>query len=252
MITNPELFERLVDEAWQHDFSGWDFHFIKDRWIEQLPAWDYRQIVLEQMKDCTSMLDIGTGGGEFLSTLHPFPVETYATECYPPSTQIAQKRLEPLGVKVLSVPDVYELPFPENSLDLVINRHADIMASEVFRVLKPGRSFITQQVGGENMIALNRRLQDEANFIYSYWTLAYVRREIEAAGFRIIDQREDFPLTTFKDIGAVVFFLKVIDFQVEGFTPEKYMDRLAAIHNTIQETGGFNVHAHRFLFEARK
>jgi hypothetical protein len=30
------------------------------------------------------------------------------------------------------------------------------------------------------------------------------------------------------------------------------MDRLAAIHNTIQETGGFNVHAHRFLFEARK
>ncbi len=102
------------------------------------------------------------------------------------------------------------------------------------------------------MIELNQFLQEKVSFIYSYWTLDYALREIEQAGFKIMDQREECTSTVFKDIGAVVFFLKVISWQIEGFTPEKYMDKLAAIHNIIQETGGFTANEHRFLIEAVK
>jgi len=252
MISEDAYFQKTVMDAWLHDFSGWDFHYLSGRWLESPLSWDYRQIVLDRMRGSSSMLDMGTGGGEFLSTLQPFPAETYATECYSPNIPIAQRKLEPLGVKVYGLPDEHNLPFAESSLDLVINRHEGYVANEVRRILKPGKSFVTQQVGGRNMIELNQVLQEKVDFMYSYWTLEYASHEFEQAGFTIIDQREEFPATAFKDIGAVVYYLKVISWQVEGFTPEKTMHKLAAIHNTIQETGQFIVREHRFLIEAVK
>ncbi len=252
MTCNDLLFQRLVAEAWQQDFSGWDWHHLSGRWIETPPSWDYRQIVLERMRSCNSMVDMGTGGGEFLSTLQHFPAEMHATECYPPNIEIARQRLEPLGVHVHGLPNEHHLPFADNSLDLVINRHEGYRANEVRRILKPGRSFITQQVGGKNMIELNKALQEKVEFIYSYWTLEYALREVEQAGFTVVDQREEYPCTSFKDIGAVVYYLKVISWQVEDFSPERYLDQLAAIHHTIQEGGQFIAHEHRWLIEAVK
>jgi len=251
-MTDSASFERLDAEAWQNDFSGWDWDYLSDRWLENPPSWDYRQIVLERLRDSASMLDMGTGGGEFLSSLQPFPAEIYATECYPPNIPIAQARLEPLGVRVLGLPNEHQLPFPDNSLELVINRHEGYVAKEVKRILKPGRNFITQQVGGRNMIELNQQLQEKVAFMYSYWTLEYALPENEASGLRVVDRREEYPATLFKDIGAVVYYMKAISWQVEGFTPEKYLDQLRAIHAIIQETGGFTAHEHRWLIEAVK
>ncbi len=69
------------------------------------------------------MLDMGTGGGEFLSSLAPFPPYTCATEAYPPNVPIAKARLEPLGIEVFQISEDNFLPIPDNTLDLVINRH---------------------------------------------------------------------------------------------------------------------------------
>jgi SAM-dependent methyltransferase len=252
MVNNQALFEHLVEEALKQEFSGWDWSYLKGRMIENPPSWDYRQVVFERSRTVQSMLDMGTGGGEFLSTLQPFPSQIYATECYPPNIPVARACLEPLGVKVFGLKEGSPLPFEGNSLDLVINRHDGYLPAEVYRVLKPGCSFITQQVGGKNEIRLNEALQDEVEFMFSYWTLDYAVRELRQGGFQIIDQREDFPETVFLDIGAVVFYLKVISWQVRDFSVKKYYAKLAAIHNTIQEDGKFVVNAHRFFIEADK
>ena len=50
----------------------------------------------------------------------------------------------------------------------------------------------------------------EGEYQYAYWTLEYAVKELEAAGWKIVEQREDFPVTRFFDVGAVVFFLKAI------------------------------------------
>jgi SAM-dependent methyltransferase len=251
-IQNKPLFERLLKEAWEHDFSGWDWSYLAGRMLESPLTWDYRKMVFDQSRRVHSLLDIGTGGGEFLATLQPFPPQIFATESYPPNFEVACKFLEPLGVKVFGVREEEPLPFEDGSLDLVINRHADISASEVRRVLKPGCHFITQQVGGRNDIRFNEILQEKVEFIYSYWTLDYAVSELVQSGFEIIQALEEFPETSYLDIGAVVFHLKIISWQVEGFTVEKYYDELAYIHNLIQETGKFAVNSHRFLVEARK
>ena len=52
-------------EAEQAHFSGWDFSFLKDRLVSETPPWDYRRIITGAMTDANSLLDMGTGGGEF-------------------------------------------------------------------------------------------------------------------------------------------------------------------------------------------
>jgi SAM-dependent methyltransferase len=252
MILNRPLFEQLVSEAWQHEFSGWDFTYLSRRSLESRPTWDYRQLVREKLKSAQSLLDQDTGGGEFLSSLQPLPVYTCATEGYPPNVPLARARLEPLGVQVFDTLATAQLPFADNSFDLVINRHGGFLASEIYRILKPGKRFITQQVGGQNCIRLNELLQDKVDFQYAYWTPDCAVEQLEEAGLRVIDQREDFPPLEFADIGAVVYYLKAVSWQVSDFTPEKYSEKLGIIHNLIQQAGKLVVSEHRFYIEAQK
>jgi len=252
MLKNKPLFDQLVRQGWEAGFSGWDFSFVDGRMVEQPPPWDYHRIVWERSRTVASLLDIGTGGGEFLSTLQPFPPETYATEAYPPNVLVAKACLEPLGVRVIAVTEDAPIPLASASLDLTINRHASYSPAELFRLLKPGGRFITQQVGGSNCLRLNEFLQEKVEFVYSYWTLDYAIRELQEAGFTILEQHEAYPEMSFHDIGAVVYYLKVISWQVAGFTPETHLERLVKIHNIIQETGSFIVHEHRFLVDCVK
>src|SRR5256884_5726182 len=185
---NQELFDFLVDEA-NHPFSGWDFSHITatGRMVEAPLSWSYASKLLMPLRRATSLLDMGTGGGEYLSRLQPLPPFTCATEGYAPNVPIARQRLEPLGVKVYEVSDHHRLPFAENEFDLVINRHEYYDPQEVMRILKPGHQFITQQVGGSNDVELLQMLRG-GEYRYAYWPLDYAVKELEAVGWRIAKQ----------------------------------------------------------------
>ena len=184
---NQEIFDLLIAEA-NHPFSGWDFSYITatGRMAEAPLAWSYASKLLPVLRKAQSLLDMGTGGGEYLSRLQPLPPLTCATEGYTPNIPVARKRLEPLGVQVYEVGDDGQLPFEDNQFDLVINRHEYYDPKEVLCVLKPGRRFFTQQVGGENEQTLNILLGAAANQ-YTYWTLDYAVRELQEAGWHIIN-----------------------------------------------------------------
>jgi SAM-dependent methyltransferase len=252
MAIDKEAFERLMNEAWQHEFAGWDFNFIHGRFVENPPSWDYRAIVMERIQSAHALLDLDTGGGEFLSSLQPLPPGTCATEGYPPNVAIATARLEPLGVKVSNTHAAISLPFEDGAFDLVINRHGGILASEIARVLKPGGRFVAQQVGDRNCIRLNEALQNVPDFTFSQWTLDRAVKQLVTGGLRVLEKKEEFPKAEFNDIGAVVYYLKAISWQVSDFSIDKYYDRLAEIHQSILEKGAFVVEEHRFLIEAQK
>lgn len=252
-MDNIARFDLLIQEALAQEFVGWDFSWLNGRIRESALPWDYCAAVRERIKTAHALLDIGTGGGEVLSSLAPLPPHTWATECYPPNAVVARARLGPLGARVVAVDeDSPILPFGPAGLDLVINRHANFTAREVHRVLRPGGRFLTQQVGGENCMDLNRFFQETPYFIYADTTLAKDVGQLTDAGFRILDQREAFPTLTFLDIGALVFHLKVIFFQIEDFSVEKYREKLYQVHQIIAEQGGFPVKEHRYWIEAEK
>jgi SAM-dependent methyltransferase len=252
-IINPELFERLISEALQQEFSGWDFGYLANRWIESPLSWDYARVARTHMKPEGSLLDMDTGGGEVLSALQPLPRTTFATEGYVPNVPVARSKLEPLGVRVVqTVAGKKELPFPDSFFDTVLNRHAAFLAEEVFRILKTNGVFITQQVGGENNFQINELLQEHPEFKYSHWTLELAISRLVRAGFQILEQKEEFPETTILDVGALVFHLKIISWQIADFTVEKYYEKLAEIHNAIQKEGSLKIKSHRFLIIAKK
>jgi len=136
-------------------------------------SWSYTSELLPAVRLVESLLDMDTGGGEFLAGLQPLPAHTCATEGYAPNIPIARQRLEPLGVTVVETGEDDLLPFADGEFDLVINRHGSFLSEEVFRVLNPGGRFVTQQVGGSNDWGLNEMLGAEPNRQWENWTLAF-------------------------------------------------------------------------------
>lgn len=245
-------FERLIAEALQQGFSGWDFAYIDERWRMSPTSWDYRQRILGRLPRAISLLDMETGGGEFLASLEPLPPVTYATEGYPPNQLIARERLEPLGVQVVEVKSDQDLPFEDTQFDLVINRHGAFSAGEIYRVLRSGGLFITQQVGGRDNLRLNELLEADIAPDHAAWRLEAAARELESAGLQIVDQREEFPDTVVSDIGAVVYYLRGIPWQIADFEVDAYRPQLQALHGLIQEAGGLHLESHRFYIEAQR
>jgi len=162
------------------------------------------------MQGIQSMLDIGTGGGEILASLAPFPPKVCATETYPPNVITARKKLEPLGVEVFDTrddPENERLPFADDSFDLVINRHESYLPSEVFRILAPHGQFITQQCGSYGELDLIEYFKGRIDESMD-WTAGLASRQLEKAGFRIITAKDDYPEIDYFDIGAVVYTLR--------------------------------------------
>lgn len=246
------LFHTLIKNAEVEPFAGWNFSYISDTGriaYEPLP-WNYTSLLFNKIKTSQYMLDMGTGGGEFLEKLQPLPPFTAATEGYAPNVPLAKKRLEPLGVIVQAITNDDDLPFEDEQFDLIINRHEAYSTWEIMRILKPGGVFVTQQVGGLDNIELNNLLGVEKDFIH--WNLGYAVDELKREGFSVNIAKEDFPYTRFYDIGAVIYYLKAIPWQIPHFKVEDFIVPLEKIHKEINEQGFIDIRSHRFFIEAEK
>jgi SAM-dependent methyltransferase len=256
-------FERAIADALAQPFSGWDFSHLLGRRVQERPPWNYEAMVRNRFATGQPALDLGTGGGELLASLAPLPPGMIATEAYEPNVPLARARLEPLGVTVVQVaaaPDNIEiipgaglgsLPFADGQFPLVINRHESYYPAEIFRILQRGGMFITQQVGGEYQQDLNHALGAPRGND-GRWRLSFAVTQLQEASFAIAEAREAFPSITFRDIGALVYYLRAVPWQVPDFTVEGYRERLSALHEQMMHEGGLQVTGHLFYIEARR
>ena len=149
--------------SWLHEeeiahIHGWDFSHLDGRYEQEALSWDFREIIQRYRKDGMKLLDMDTGGGEFLLSLHHPYENTAATEGYPPNVALCKEVLLPLGIDFREADGDGALPFPDEAFDLITNRHGSFNVSELYRTLKPGGLFLTQQVGAENDRELVRLL----------------------------------------------------------------------------------------------
>lgn len=253
-MKDHEMLRRLwkAEEEIAH-IHGWDFSHIEGKYAEEgeLP-WNYMDVVREYLRPEMKLLDIDTAAGEALLSLgHPHE-HTAATEAYAPNVALCRQTLTPLGVDFREAKGDGPLPWPENSFDMVINRHGSYCAKEYFRVLRPGGLFITQQVGAMN----NRALVDflcpgvSANFS-GHW-LKDAREEFESAGFETVREGEAILPMPFFDIGALVWYARIIEWEFVGFSVDTHFDRLIEAQRVLDERGRIDGSAHRFLLVARK
>lgn len=254
VIDLNKLIEVWREEERAAHIHGWDFSHLDGRYTEcsKLP-WDYREVVLKYLKPEMKLLDIDTGGGEFLLSLkHPFE-NTSATEAYPPNVELCRNELLPLGIDFRAADGKGQLPFRDCEFDMVIDRHGDFNAEEIYRVLKAGGLFVTQQVGAENDRELVELLLPEQKDVP--FPEQYVEPTVEKfrkAGFEVLMQQESFQPIRFYDVGALVWFARVIEWEFPGFSVDKCLNELCRAQKNLDRQGYIEGNAHRFLLVAKK
>ena len=252
-MTSEELKAIWEKEESVAQIKGWDFSHIEGRYEEEdsLP-WDYAAIIRERLRDEMKLLDYDTGGGEFLLSLHHPYENTAATEGYPPNVQLCREKLLPLGIDLRECADASNVPFEDNSFDIMINRHGDFNPSEIRRMLKAGGFFITQQVGSENDRELVEVVLPGMERPFTHNNLKEQRKAFEEAGFEILKAEEAYCPIRFFDIGAFVWFARIIEWEFPGFSVEKCFNRLLQLQKIIETDGSIGGTTHRFLIVARK
>ena len=135
---------------------------------------------------------------------------------------------------------------------MVINRHGDFNAEEIYRVLKPGGLFITQQVGAENDRELVELLCGEIPIPFPEQYLSITIGEFENAGFTTMRGEEAFRPIRFFNVGALVWFARIIQWEFPGFCVDTHLENLLNAQRKLEEQGSIDGTIHRFLLVARK
>ncbi|MEV7416267.1 class I SAM-dependent methyltransferase [Streptomyces sp. NPDC089919] len=248
------VFDTLVAEAESVSVAGWDFSWLDGRASEERPSWGYQRLLGERLGRARAALDIQTGGGEVLAGAGPLPPLMVATEGWPPNVAKATALLHPLGAVVVSDTDEPPLPFADDAFDLVSSRHpVTIWWEEIARVLRPGGTYFSQQVGPASVFELVEFfLGTQPEEVKNARHPDLAQQGAAAAGLEVVDLRSERLRTEFNDIGAVIYFLRKVIWMVPGFTVGHYRDRLRELHDRIEREGPFVAHTTRFLIEARK
>jgi SAM-dependent methyltransferase len=255
MATNAS-FEQLLAEGTSEPTEGWDFSWFDGRATEERPTWKYSRSLRDRVVKSSDVFDIQTGGGERLAeVLSEIDVGTrrvVASESWSPNISIAKKNLNRYRASIVEISDESDFPFPDGTFDLVSSRHPTLtLWREITRVLQPGGSYFSQQVGA----GTNSELTD---FMMGSQPISEVRSAQRAAamassvGLEVINLREESLPVHFFDVGAVVYFLRKVIWTVPDFSVEKYRNRLLEMHEHIVRTGSFQSHSQRFLIEAKK
>jgi SAM-dependent methyltransferase len=207
-------FEELLAEGEAVSVEGWDFSWFEGRATEERPPWGYSRMLGGRMAAASAGLDLQTGGGEVVEAEYDAP-----------------------------------LPFPNDSFDVVSSRHPiDNPWREIVRVLRPGGTFLSQQIGAGTVGELKEFFLGPQD--YGGWTPDVLRTEAEAVGLTV-ERLEPAKLRMeFCDIAAVVHFLRKVIWIVPGFTVEGYRDKLAELHRVIEREGKYVAHSRRVLVEA--
>lgn len=193
--------ETELREIWKKEeqiahIKGWDFSHIDGKYDKEkdLP-WDYKNIVSQYLKDDMELLDYDTGGGEFLLSLnHPFK-KTSATEGFQPNVELCREKLLPLGINFRECCNPADIPYNSETFDMIINRHGAFDARELYR-------------------------------LFSHLRLKEQIKVFEEAGFQIVRAEEAYRPIKFYDVGAFVWFARIIEWEFLDFSVDRCFERL--------------------------
>lgn len=239
-------YDELVGEAAGVPITGWEFAWQDGRATGSEPSWSYLELARPLLRRAHSMLDLDTGGGELLAELAPLPRHTVAVESWAPNTPVARDRLAPFGASVVT-----ELPGEEDQFDLVLSRHGRLPADDIARLLRHGGTVLSQQVGSADLADLNAALGAPKPHLKT-WNAEVAVAALEGAGLQVTDVREEHPVLTFRDVGAVVYQLRAVPWQIRDFNPQRYDRALRRLDAVIRTNGHFTATAHRFLIQASR
>lgn len=140
--------------------QGWNFVKISPE-IEYLTDYDYYKTVVSVIGHDTTILDIGCGSGEKSLKFFSGTKKVVMLDIEPEML----KKVEENKLKMLTEKEQAKfetklgngdanLDFEDESFDLVVSRHCGANMSEVFRILKKGGVFVSEDIDDADCIEL--------------------------------------------------------------------------------------------------
>lgn len=122
-----------------------------------------------------------------------------------------------------------------------------------WRVLKPKGIFITEQVGAENDRELIKLLLNNVYPIpFPKQYLKTIKHSFEKIGFKTIESDEAFRPIKFWDVGALVWFAHIIEWEFPGFNVTDCLPNLYHAQEILEQNGVIEGRIHRFLLVVQK
>ena len=229
-------------------FSGW-MDLPKTKPLGSTMAWDYMARARQLLQETGSVLDMGTGGGErFGDVLQGFSGRATATEEWVVNAPIAAHHLRRFGCDTVRAQSV-ALPFAAESFDLVLNRHEDLNAEDVARVLLPGGTALTQQAWmlWKELNAYFPRRVFLADLFENY------RDGFVGAGLEVIDARAAEWPSAYESLGDLVYILCIAPWEIPDFDPlDGDLEALLELERDRTTADGLVLNEGYFIIEAYK
>lgn len=232
-------------------FSGWRLDaFVAPKPLGPAEPWDYKRRAKELLDGAASVLDLGTGGGEVFEELcGSYLGRAFATESWHVNVPVAAERLGPRGIRVVRCHSPV-LPFRDGVFELVLDRHEELDPREVARVLRPGGTILTQQVGeawSHELREFFPRMQDDGDLFARY------QGGLRDSGLRIVRAQTHDWKVAYDGLEDLVFLLCVTPWTIPGFDPlGGDLEALVRLEDTLSSGEGIVLTESRFIIEARK
>lgn len=171
---------------------GWSFSKA-ERITEKKTDYDYYKAVMGEISPETVMLDIGSGSAEKSLKFFAGAKKVYAIDREIEMLKKAKSNAENLYGKdfekweFLLVDGNGELGFDDELFDLVVSRHCGANMSEVFRVLKNGGVFISEDVADDDCLELKKLFGRGQRFGEKVPLEKEIFEECKKAGFSKIE-----------------------------------------------------------------
>lgn len=148
---------------------GWNFNKVNYECVQEID-FNYYEEVKKFITSKTIMLDVGCGSGEKASKYYEDAKQIFMIDTEEEMLKKAEENILKLNSK--SQQKFYlrqesgskELKFASNSLDLVVSRHCGANMQEVYRVLKNGGFFISQDIDKEDCWELKTMFKKGQSF----------------------------------------------------------------------------------------
>ena len=217
---------------------GWNFSKINPM-VENPSGFNYYKQVVEFLNEDSVVLDIGCGSAEKAVRFFSLAKEIYETDNEPAMLEKAKanakkyyenspKNANKFKFQVMDCNGKF--PFDDGMFDVVVSRHCGANMSEVFRVLKPGGVFVSEDYWCDDCLELKQMFGRGQGFggqpLYTF-----VFAECEKAGFSEIKLIRFEQFEYYKSVEELEFLLSHtptlngFDKEKDSATLEKYVEK---------------------------